>query len=269
MSNSNRTLLNDPPMTNRVLRLWGLCLLLCVSAPIASAVAAGPVALPGAGPMKPFPLSQVRIGEGIFKDSMDVNRRVLDEIGDERSLYRFRHQAKLPTGGVKPLGSWAGAFPGFYESHYLSALSLLAAQTGDPKLHKRVNYFVAELAKCQKAMGGKYLFASPKVHFEPKRLNAVVWYRMHKLMEGLLAAHKHAGNAQALVILNNLAEWIDGRVKSYGDQFDLVKKTEYGGMTEAFENLYALTQNPRHRALAHAWEQRKHILDRFHKNQDY
>lgn len=252
--------------SNQNLWLRGLCLLLCVSAPMASAAAADP--------MKPFPLSQVRIGKGIFKDSMDVNRHVIDEIGDERALYCFRYQAKLPTNGAKGLDSWArpepgGAFPGFYEGHYLSALSLLSAQTGDPKLRKRVDAFVAELGKCQQAMGGKYLFASPEVEFDPKRLDGVVWYRMHKLMEGLLAAHKHAGNAQALVILNNLAEWIDGRVKSYGDQFDLVKKTEYGGMTEAFENLYALTQNPRHRALAHAWEQRKHVLDRFYKNQDY
>ena len=37
-------------------------------------------------PLKPFPLSQVRLGEGIFKASMEVNRRVLDEIGAGRAL---------------------------------------------------------------------------------------------------------------------------------------------------------------------------------------
>jgi len=225
-------------------------------------------------PLKPFPLSQVRLGEGIFKDSMEVNRRVLDEIGVERALYCFRFNAKLPTGDAKPLDSWAspepgGAFPGFYEGHYLSAISLMSAQTGDAKLRERVNYMVAELAKCQQALGGTYLFASPQEEFEPTRLDGVAWYRMHKLMEGLLAAHRHAGNAQALEVLNKLAQWIDTRMKSYGEQFETVKKVEFGGMTEALENLYSLTRNPRHREMAHAWEQRALMLDRFHKHEDF
>jgi DUF1680 family protein len=231
-------------------------------------------AIASASPMQPFPLSQVRIGDGIFKDSMDVNRRVLDEIGVERALYCFRFNAKLPTGDAKPLASWAtpepnGAFPGFYESHYLSAISLMSAQTGDAKLREQVNYMVAELAKCQQALGGTYLFASPQEEFDPKRLDGVVWYRMHKLMEGLLAAHRHAGNAEALVVLNKLADWIDTKMKTYGDQLEAVKKVEYGGMTEALENLYSITKNPRHHEMAIAWEQRALMLDRFHKHEDF
>ena len=231
-------------------------------------------AVASAAPMQPFPLSQVRLGEGIFKDSMNVNRRVLDEIGVEHALYCFRFNAKLSTGDAKPLDSWAspepgGAFPGFYEGHYLSAISLMYAQTGDAKLLERVNYMVAELAKCQQALGGTYLFASPQEEFDPKRLDGVVWYRMHKLMEGLLAANRHAGNAQALDILNKLATWIDTKLKDYGDQFETVKKVEYGGMCEALENLYAITKNPRHHEMALAWEQRALMLDRFHKHEDF
>jgi DUF1680 family protein len=223
--------------------------------------------------MTPFPLSQIRLGDGVFKDSMEVNRRVIDEIGDDRALYCFRLQAKLPTGDAEPLGGWAtpepnGAFPGFYEGHYLSGLSLMAAQTGDAKLRERVNHFVAELAKCQTALGDGYLFASPAEEFEPTRLDGVAWYRMHKLMEGLLAAHREAGSAQALEVLNHLADWIDKRVKSYGDQFETVKKTEYGGMTEAFVNLFAITGNPRDREMARAWEQKEFMIEPFHANKD-
>ena len=74
--------------------------------------------------MTPFPLSQVRLGEGVFKESMEVNRRVLDEIGADRALYCFRFNAGLDTKGAKPMASWAtpepgGAFPGFFEGHYL------------------------------------------------------------------------------------------------------------------------------------------------------
>ena len=131
-----------------------------------------------AEPLKPFALSQVRIGGGIFRDSMEVNRRVLDEIGPERALYCFRVNAKLPTGGAKPLEGWGspephGAFPGCYEGHYLTAIALAYAQTGDAKLLDQVNYMVAELAKCQQSLGGNFLFASPEDEFEPARLDGV------------------------------------------------------------------------------------------------
>ena len=103
------------------------------------------------------------------------------DIGVERALYCFRFEAGLPTGDAKPLTSWAtpephGAFPGFYEAHYLSAISLAFAQTGDPALLQQVNYMVTELGKCQEASPGKkYLFASPEPEFDADRLDGVVW----------------------------------------------------------------------------------------------
>jgi DUF1680 family protein len=227
-----------------------------------------------AEPTKPFELSQVRLGDGIFKDSMEVNRKVLDAIGAERALYCFRFNASLDTKGAKPLGSWAtpepgGAFPGFFEGHYLSAISLMYAQTGDAELKKRVDYMVAELAKCQESLGDGFLFASPKDEFAPDRLDGVVWYRMHKLMEGLISAHHHAGNKQALTILNALAEWIGKTVDGYGDQFEKVKKVEYGGMTEAFINLFEITGNAKHSKLAISWQEKEKVLDKFHAGDDF
>ncbi len=227
-----------------------------------------------AGPVEFFPLSRVQLGDGVFKESMETNLRVLDEIGTERALYAFRVNAGLPTGDAKALGGWgapepSGAFPGFYESHFLSALSLSYAQSGDEKLRQEVNHMVAELAKCQTALGGKFLFASPEAEFAPDRLDGVAWYRMHKLLEGLLAAYEAAGNEQALEVLKNLAGWIDTRMTSYGTDLEKVKKTEYGGMTEALEKLYAITKNPRHREMAHQWEEKEKILDRFHADKDY
>jgi len=227
-----------------------------------------------AAPLTPFPLTQVRINQGIFLDSMLVNDRVMDEIGVERALYCFRFNAKLPVNGAKPLEGWGtpepqGAFPGAYEGHYLSALAQLAAATGDPRRLGQLNYMVAELAKCQDALGGGFLFASPAGEFDPDRLDGVVWYRMHKLMEGLVDAHRHAGNAQALDILNRLAGWIDGQMKTYQGQWDKVKKVEYGGMSEALENLYEITRNPRHHELALAWEEREKILDNYFHRKDF
>ena len=220
-----------------------------------------------AATLSAFPLQHTRLLDGPFKTALEVNRRTLDDIGVERALYCFRVQAKLPTGDAQPLGGWAspepgGAFPGFFEGHYLSAIALTAAQTGDTNLLQRVNYMVAELGKCQAAMGGTYLFASPEEEFSADRLDGVVWYRMHKLLEGLLAAHRHAGNRQALDIAVKLADWIKTRHDLYtaNNQWAKVKSVEYGGMQEALENLFIATGNPLHRDLSRQWEERDALL---------
>ncbi|MEI7901041.1 MAG: beta-L-arabinofuranosidase domain-containing protein [bacterium] len=225
--------------------------------------------------MTPFPLSQTRLLDGDFKAAMQTNLKALEEIGVERALYCFRFQAGLPTREAKPLESWArpepgGAFPGFYEGHYLSALSLAYAQTGDPALLERVTYMVAELGKCQAAQGGKYLFASPEGEFEPTKLDGVVWFRMHKLLEGLLAAHRVAGSRQALSIATQLAEWIKAKQDDYTakSQWEAVKRVEFGGMQEALENLYIATGNPVHKELSRQWEERGSMLTALAQGKD-
>jgi DUF1680 family protein len=45
--------------------------------------------------------------------------------------------------------------------HYLSALALMYAATGDAEVLKRLNYFVAELKRCQQANGDGYLGGIP------------------------------------------------------------------------------------------------------------
>ena len=205
-------------------------------------------------------------------ESLVVNRKALDAIGVDRALLAFRIQAGLPTKNAKPLGGWAGPepygpFPGFFESHFLSAISMQSDQQSD--LLPLVHQMVQGLAECQRAQGGKYLFASPQEEFEASRLDGVVWYRMHKLLEGLVAAHKFAGSELALVVASNLAEWVEQRVAKYGEDFDKVKKIEYGGMTEAMANLYELTGRESFRRLALQWEEPERILNKFADGHDF
>lgn len=226
------------------------------------------------GGLASFPLSQVHISEGVFRESMEVNLKVLREIGVERALYAFRFQAGLPTGNAKPLRGWAspephGAFPGFFEGHFLSALAMHAAQSPDEDLTRQVFYMVQELSRCQKALGGNYLFASPEIEFEPDRLDGVVWYRVHKLLEGLLAAYQHAGCDEALDVAVRMANWIDQRMESYGDRWTKVKSVEFGGMAESLEGLFQFTGNPRFHELASKWEEPEKILLPFSRGQDF
>ena len=201
-----------------------------------------------------------------------VNRKVLDAIGVDRALLAFRIQAGLPTQGAKPLGGWAspephGPFPGFFESHFLSAISMQSVH--DPELVPWVHQMVAGLAECQRALGGSYLFASPEEEFNVDRLDGVVWYRMHKLLEGLIAAHLFAKSDQALQIAVKLAQWIEQRVDLYGNDFVQVKKIEYGGMTEAFANLYGITNRESFLRMALRWEEPDRILKPFAQGEDF
>lgn len=209
---------------------------------------------------------------GPIAQGLDVNRKVLDAIGVDRALLAFRIQAGLPTQDAKPLGGWAGPepygpFPGFFESHFLSAISMQSVH--DHELVAWVQQMVNGLALCQLAMGGKYLFASPEEEFQADRLDGVVWYRMHKLLEGLIAAHVFAKSDEALEIAVKLAEWIQQRVDSYGEDFAKVKRTEYGGMTEAFANLYELTGRESFLQMALRWEEPERILKEFAQGRDF
>ncbi|MFM8175373.1 MAG: hypothetical protein ACKN81_17660, partial [Pirellulaceae bacterium] len=81
------------------------------------------------GAWEAFPAAQVQFLEGSpFRSQLEVNAKTLLTIGVDRALYAFRVQAGLPTLGAKPLRGWAtpepsGAFPGFFEGHYLLAFS--------------------------------------------------------------------------------------------------------------------------------------------------
>jgi len=219
------------------------------------------------------PMGSVRLTPSSpIAEGLSVNRKVLDAIAVDRALLAFRIQAGLPTQGAKPLGGWAspephGPFPGFFESHFLSAISMQSVH--DPELVPWVHQMVAGLAECQRAQGGSYLFASPEEEFKTDRLDGVVWYRMHKLLEGLIAAHQYAKSDQALEIAVRLGEWIDHQVEHYGEDFAKVKKIEYGGMTEAFANLYGITGRESFRQMALRWEEPDRILKPFADGLDF
>jgi DUF1680 family protein len=222
---------------------------------------------------KAFPTSQVHFLEASpFRSQMEVNAKTLLAIGVDRALYAFRVQAGLPTQGARPLRGWAtpepsGAFPGFFEGHYLSAISMHAAT--DDRFRPMVDHMITGLGECQKAMGGEYLFASPEEEFASNRLDGVVWYRVHKLLEGLVAAHEQAGNKDALPIALRMADWIKRRVQLYGADFQKVKEVEYGGMTEALENLAQISGRADLHELAMQWEQPEKILQKLADGGDY
>jgi hypothetical protein len=196
----------------------------------------------------PFPLTQVRLGNGPCKTAMDADRQYLQSLPPDRLLHTFRINAGLPS-TAQPLGGWEAPdceLRGHYAGgHYLSACALMYASTGDEDLKKNAVLVVSELAKCQAAMKSGYLSAFPIEFFDRLRERQEVWapfYTIHKIMAGLLDMYVYCGNEQALDTAEKMADWVGGYTGSLSyEHMQRVLGTEFGGMGEVLSNLYAVT----------------------------
>lgn len=243
--------------------LLGLCLAVLAWAP-PDGLARSPRA---AGAAESFPLDQVTLLEGPFKQAKDLAVRSLVSFYDpDRMLAGFRAEAGLPP--RKPAyGGWeARGIAGHSLGHYLSALSLAAAVTGDARFRTTADHVVRELAAVQAAHGDGYLGAFPhgKRVFEQEiakgdirsqgfDLNGlwVPLYTHHKVLAGLRDAYRLTGNRDALQAERRFADWLYGILMPLTDeQMRRVLACEYGGMPEVLADLYQDTRDARYLALA-------------------
>ena len=198
----------------------------------------------------PFPMKQVRLGDGPCKIAMEADRQSLHSLPPDRLLHMFRVNAGLHS-SAQPLGGWEAPdceLRGHYAGgHYLSACALMYASRGDEDLKKNADTVVAELGKCQAALKSGYLSAFPIEFFDRLRERQEVWapfYTIHKIMAGLLDMYIYCGNEQALDMVQKMAGWAADYTGSLSyEHMQRVLGTEYGGMGEVLSNLYAITGN--------------------------
>jgi len=228
-----------------------------------------------------FDLTQVRLLEGPFKHAMELDQRYLLELDPGRLLHTFRVNAGLAS-SARPLGGWEepkGELRGHFAGHYLSACALMFASTGDARFKQKGDYIVAELAKCQAAVGSGYLSAYPEEFFDRVERLQRVWapyYTLHKIFAGLLDMHVHAGNPEALEVARKFADWVIARNGRLTDeQMQRMLGNEHGGMNETLANLYGLTGDQKylriarrfnHQAVIGPASQRQDNLTRLHAN---
>src|SRR5271157_1001295 len=224
--------------------------------------------------LQPFPMAQVRLRDGLFATAMDINRRYLHSIPNDRLLHTFRLTAGLPT-TAEPLGGWEaidcelrGHFAG---GHYLSACALNYSSTGDEELKNKADALVSELAKCQKALRGGYLSAYPTELFDRLRDGKQVWapfYTYHKIMAGHLDMYLHCGNQEALDVAEKMAKWAGDFVNPLTDEhMARVQVVEHGGMNEVLFNLYGVTGKEEYLNLARRFDHKK-IFDPLAEHRD-
>ena len=89
------------------------------------------VGMHGAVAAERFNLNDVRLTGGPFKTAQDANLRYLMALDPDRLLAPFRREAGLAP--RKPsYGNWeSSGLDGHMGGHYLSALALMYASTGD------------------------------------------------------------------------------------------------------------------------------------------
>jgi DUF1680 family protein len=226
----------------------------------------------------PFPMPEVRLLDGPFKDAMTRDGEYLLSLDADRLLLNFRVNAGLPS-SAKPYGGWEAPnceLRGHVVGHYLSACSLMYASTGDARFKDRVDKIVAGFAECQAALAKNgsnpgYLSAFPESFIDRVEQGKSVWapwYTLHKIMAGLLDANQHAGNAQALEVLTNMANWVQFRVARLSHtQMQRMLNTEQGGMNEVLANLYAVTGNTNYLAVSEAFNHER-VLGPLSEGQD-
>lgn len=234
----------------------------------AAALAAPAFAQPVRARLESFPLSQVRLKPSRFLTALQTNQRYLLSLEPDRLLHNFRAGAGLtPKGAV--YGGWEDrGIAGHSLGHYLSAVSLMWAQTGQAEFKQRAAYIVEELAACQAANGDGYAGGTTvdrdgktvdgKVVYEEVRAGKIDtggfglnggWvpiYTYHKVLAGTLDAHALCGDPKALAVAIGLADYL-GRMFEALDaqQVQTVLRAEHGGIVESFAELHARTGQPR------------------------
>ena len=278
--------MSQPPSRRRALRFAAGA---AAAAPLVHAVPRAQAATPapgavsgtasGAGsaqaswPVRPFPLDQVALGDGVFRRKRDLMLDYARSYPADRVLAVFRANAGLDTRGARPPGGWETS-DGNLRGHFLTLIAQACADTGETALKAKLDHLVDALGECQRALAEHgsprpshpgYLAAYPETQFiqlESYTTYPTIWapyYTCHKIMRGLLDAHTLAGNEQALRIASGMGDWVHSRLghlprAQLERMWSIYIAGEYGGMNEVMADLYALTGRPEHLAAARCFD---------------
>ncbi|MDG4798030.1 beta-L-arabinofuranosidase domain-containing protein [Micromonospora sp. WMMD1082] len=122
---------------------------------------AWPAAIPndpgpgGTAPVRPFPLRDVTLGDGLLQEKRDRMKHYLRQFDERRFLVLFNEQAGRPNPpGVPVPGGWedGGLLSGHWAGHFMTALAQGYADHGEPIFKSKLDWMVDELAACQAAI---------------------------------------------------------------------------------------------------------------------
>ncbi len=213
-----------------------------------------------------FPLRDVKLSESVFNKAMEADKNYMMSMEPDRLLAPYLKEAGLqPKAENYP--NWENTgLDGHIGGHYISALSLMYASTGDAKIKQRLDYMIDELDRCQTTSSDGYLSGIPagkKIWKEISEGNIrasgfglndrwVPLYNIHKIYAGLRDAYWYAGSEKAKNMLIKLTDWMANEVSALSDeQIQDMLRSEHGGLNEAFADVYEITGNKKYHQLAH------------------
>lgn len=237
-----------------------------------------------------FDLSDItldKLGEdgSILTQNRDRDLAYLKLVDKDRMLYNFYNTFGLTDRikNVKPLGGWdepSGLLRGHSTGHYMSALALAYASTGDEEIKSNLDYVVHELREMQKLSKGEAKdFKTNGVQTSTWSTDPTTWgegfvsayspdqfalleqytpygspdsgiwapyYTLHKLIAGLLDAYTYTGNEEALEAATALGKWVNNRLSGCTQEqltkmWDMYIAGEFGGFNESMAQLYIYT----------------------------
>lgn len=222
-----------------------------------------------------FSLSDVKLSPGIFKDAESTDMDYVMALEPDRLLAPFLREAGLEP-KAKSYPNWENTgLDGHIGGHYLTALALLYASTGNENVLVRLNYMVSELKKCQDKNGNGYIGGVPG----SKQLWASVasgtadvgrfsigkgWvplYNVHKTYAGLRDAYLFAHIEIAKSMLVKFSDWmLEITAKLNDNQIQNLLTSEHGGLNEVFADVSAITGDPKYLEMARKFSHREILV---------
>ena len=229
-------------------------------------------------------LSRVRLNDTYYQEATLLDLKNMLLLDPDRLLAGFRETAGLIKGlsddecisfmkGKKRYGGmWEdGLIGGHTLGHYLTAIAQAKVYPGlsdeeRRNVEERLTYILNSLTECQDMTKGTdgegFIFGAafptkefrenPYLQFDNVENGLqelftqawVPWYTMHKILTGLNASYKIAGEELALEIANNLGIWIAKRTESWTKETnETVLSIEYGGMNDCLYELYQINRD--------------------------
>jgi hypothetical protein len=238
-----------------------------------------------------FDLDEVILLDSPLKEGRDLNIKVLLQYDVDRLLAPYHIQAGLKPKSVA-YPNWDG-LDGHVGGHYLTAMAMNYAATGNAECKRRMDYMISELEKIQQTnaennpdWGVGYLGGVPNSEtvwtklkngdLSTYRQTWAPWYNLHKMYAGLRDAWVYANDEKAKKLFLNYCDWgID--ITSYLDDESMedMLDVEYGGMNEVYADAYKITGKPKyleaakrfsHKDLLNPLADGRDILNNMHAN---
>lgn len=236
--------------------------------------------------LKTFRLQEVKLLPGIFNDAENTDLKYMMQLSPDRLLAPYLREAGLKPKAASYTNWENSGLDGHIGGHYLSALAMMYASTGNQHVLDRLNYMINELKACQDKNGNGYVGGVPGskelwasvMQGDIAAINKkwVPFYNIHKTFAGLRDAYTYAGNETAKVMLIKFADWFVMISTSITPQkMQEMLKTEHGGVNEVLADVYALTGDKKyltaaysfsHQALLEPLEQDRDQLNNLHAN---